>query len=149
MTTIIEQRGLTELIARMRAYPNKLKAVMGVTIDATLLTLWEKVPPYPAPPGGSNYDRTGTLGRTLGSSEGGGVGGGQPSIYETREMGTGYQARFGSNLEYAEYVIGDDTQAVQNSHWWQMKDIAVRASEKIDRLWKDLGAQMAAFLDRQ
>jgi hypothetical protein len=149
MTTIIEQHGLDQLIRRMQAYPEKLKSVIFVTMDATLLTLWESVPPYPPKPSNSSYTRTGTLGRSLGSGEGGGQGSGTPSIFESKELGGfGYQGRFGTNLNYAEYVIGDDTQASQNSHWWVMKTVASRAKEKIDRLWKNLASQMAEFLER-
>src|SRR3972149_3265026 len=104
---VIEVRGLKELIARMKAYPQKLNAALGITMDAAMLTLWENVPPYPPEPEASTYDRTGTLGR----GEAGGKSGGQPDIYEVREMGGGFEGHFGTNLEYAPYVIGDDTQA--------------------------------------
>lgn len=143
----IEVHGLTEVITRMQAYPDKLKAVLSATMDAAMLILWESVPPYPPPPPNSSYDRTGTLGRTLGSSEGGGTGSGHPSIYEVRQLGSGYEGHFGTNLEYAPYVIGDDDQSAFMYHWWQMKDVASAASEKITRVFDDMTAQLKAFLE--
>lgn len=149
-TPIIEVRGLRELIKRMQAFPQQMEAAAKTTMDAALLTLWENVPEYPDPPQNSTYRRTGTLGRTLGSSEAGGKGG-KPDVYLTRKLGGGnIEGRFGTKLEYAPYVIGDDTQAdVHKGRWWTMKTIAENASEKIERLFNTLADKLAAFLERQ
>lgn len=147
MSNIIEIRGLKELQARMSRYPEKMAAAMKVTLEAAMLTLWENVPPYPAPPDGSSYVRTGTLGRTLGSSDGGGKAGSEPEVFEVRKFGGEWEGHFGTNLEYAPYVIGDETQAAQNSHWWTISKVAERAGEKIDRLFDSLANKLAAFLD--
>ena len=147
MASSIEVNGLSEVITRMQAYPDRLKAVLTATMDAAMLVLWESVPPYPAPPANSSYDRTGTLGRSLGSSEGGGTGGGHPSIYEIKELGSGYEGHFGTNLDYAPYVIGDDDQSAFMYHWWQMKDVAAAASDKINRIFADMGSQLKSFLE--
>lgn len=140
-------RGLKELRARMARYPEKLSAALKVTLDAAMLTLWEKVPPYPAPPEGSTYVRTGTLGRSLGSGQDGGKGGAEPDIFDVKKFGGKWEGHFGTNLDYAPYVIGDDTQAGQNSHWWIIGAVAERAVEKIDRLFASLEDKLAAFLD--
>lgn len=148
MSDPIEVRGLDELIQRMQAYPEQLHKGMQVTMDAALLTVWENVPPYPPPPDESTYDRTGTLGRTLGSGEGGGKSGGQPDVYEVRQMGSAYEGHFGTNLEYAPYVIGDgDLQAWMHYRWWQMKTVAEKATAKITSLFNTLGEKMAKFLE--
>lgn len=146
MTTQIEVRGLKELQARMKQFPEQLNAAQEKTMEASLLTLWENVPPYPRISFNSSYRRTGTLGRSLGSSEGGGKGG-KPSIYETKKLGSGYEGRFGTDLSYAQYVIGDTTQAAHMGYWWQMKDIAAKAETKIVRLWQTLADKLAKFLD--
>lgn len=145
--TLIETHGLDELITRMKKYPVEMAKGMATTMTATLIALWENVPAYPPPPPDSTYDRTGTLGRSLGSDIGGGTGGGEPSIFVVRKLGEGFEGRFGTALEYAPYVIGDDTQAAHNSHWWNLRHVANRASEKINRLWQTLGEKMAAFLE--
>lgn len=148
MANLIEVTGLNELIARMKKYPVELAKGMALTMAASLITLWENVPAYPAPPQDSKYDRTGTLGRSLGSDIGGGTGGGDPSIFVIKKLGSsgGMEGRFGTSLEYAPHVIGDDTQAAQNTHWWNLRFVANKASEKINRLWQALGDRMAAFL---
>ena len=73
--SLIEVRGLNEVIERMEKYPAELKEGMEATMEASLLVLQENVPAYPSPPQDSTYRRTGTLGRTLGSSVGGGKAG--------------------------------------------------------------------------
>ena len=147
MTTQIEVRGLKELQARIAQFPDKLEEAQQVTMDASLLTLWENVPPYPKISFNSSYRRTGTLGRSLGTSAAGGKGSGKPSIYETKKLGSGFEGRFGTDLSYAPYVIGDTTQATHMGYWWQMKDIANKAGDKITRLWQTLADKMARFLD--
>ena len=143
----VEIRGLTEIIQRMSAYPEKLRKVMKTGMDASLAILHESVPPYPEPPADSTYRRTGTLGRSIGVSfEGSEIG--KPSIYETKQVGSGYEGRFGTNLEYAPYVIGDGTQAqVHSGRWWTLKTVAEKAKAKLTKLWNGIGAQMARFLE--
>lgn len=148
MTTQIEVRGLKELQARMAQFPAQLEAGQREVMDASLLTLWENVPPYPKISFNSSYRRTGMLGRSLGTSAAGGKGSGKPSIYETKKLGGGFEGRFGTDLDYAPYVIGDFTQAAHMGYWWQMKDIANKASDKITRLWQNLADKMAKFLDK-
>lgn len=147
MTTQIEVRGLKELQARMKQFPAQLEAAQQKTMEASLLTLWENVPPYPRISFKSSYRRTGTLGRSLGSAAGGGKTGGTPSIYEVKKLGGGVEGRFGTDLSYAQYVIGDTTQAAHMGYWWQMKDIAKKAETKIVSLWQTLADKLAKFLD--
>lgn len=147
MTTKIEIKGLKELQARMKAFPKQMDAAERATMEASLLTLWENVPPYPKISFDSSYTRTGTLGRTLGSSMGGGKAG-QPSIYEVKKLGAGVEGRFGSDLSYAPYVISDNDQAAHMGYWWQMKDIAAKSQAKINRLWVTLADKLARFLDK-
>lgn len=148
MPTVIEVEGLDPLINRMEKYPAELHRGQQITTDAALIVLWENVPPYPKQPGsGSEYQRTGTLGRTLGSGETGGTVG-DPDIFTVKPLGTrGYEGKFGTRLSYAPYVIGDLTQARHMGYWWQMKDIAARSAAKIGRLFNELGEKMARFLE--
>lgn len=149
MSASIEVKGLDELIARMNAFPDKLKDAVQIAISSSLLALWGSVPPYPAPPEGSTYRRTGTLGRTLGSSEGGGQSGDHPTIYQVKSLGSGnYEGHFGTNLEYAPYVIGDNTQAwMHKGRWWVMADVARAAGDKITQVFSTLAEQLRIFLE--
>jgi hypothetical protein len=146
--TNIEVRGLDEIMQRMRAFPRKLESAVRTTMDAALLTLWEKVPPYPDKPSPDSYDRTGTLGRTLGSGMSGGIMGSKPDIYDVKKLGQSFEARFGTTKDYAPYVIGDDDQAwMHRGRWWTMKVIADRARDKVLRLFDLMGEKLAAFLE--
>ena len=146
---LMEAKGLDELIKRMQAYPLELHKSMSQTMAASLLVFWESVPGYPPPPENSAYDRTGTLGKSLGSDIGGGMGGGEPSIFTIRPLGsTGYEGKFGTNLSYAERVIGEGTQAPAfEGRWWIIKTVAERAAQKVNKLWQMLAEKMAAFLE--
>lgn len=144
-SNVVEVRGLDELINRMKMFPSKLKQIAEVGMQASLLVLWENVPPYPTV---DNPVRTGTLGRTLGSSETGGKSGSPPQIYQVKGMGSGMvEGRFGTNLEYAPHVIGDDAQAWMHYKWWQMKDILAAAQDKIAKVWTGIAQKLSDFLD--
>lgn len=147
MATQIEVKGLNELLERMKKYPLEMHKAMAKTMAASLLVLWENVPGYPPPPEGSTYDRTGTLGRSLGSDIGGGKGG-DPSIFAIKPLGSaGYEGKFGTNLEYADVVIGEHQARVHAGRWWNIYAIAEKAADKINGLWRTLGDQMAKFLE--
>jgi len=151
MTKVIETRGLEELQQRFKMYPVRWAQTMSTTMAAVLLTLQEKTPGYPPPPSSSNYRRTGTLGRTLGVSEGGGRIG-QPTIFKIRKYGGGnFEGRYGTNLNYAPYVIG--SRGTQSSffgaYWWQLDSVIGIAYQKIKSLFNTAAQELAAFLDKQ
>ena len=145
---LIEIKGLEEIRARMAQFPQQLEQSEKVTMDASLTTLWENVPPYPQQPAGSTYTRTGTHGRKLGSGYEGGAGGGKPSIFSSKKVGGGFEGRFGTNNEYSQWVIGDDTQAqVHQGRWYKIGDIAKKSEAKIIKLWEIMADKLAKFLD--
>jgi hypothetical protein len=145
----IEIKGLAELIEKMRAYPGRLRQEIEALMPAALTIFWENVPPYPPPPEGSTYRRTGTLGRTLGS----GANAQSADIFEIRSLGsTMIEGRFGTRLKYARYVIGDrDTeQAGHMRHWWTLPQTVVeRSTGKITRLFVNMVEDINAWLTRQ
>ncbi len=141
----IEIKGMEELQRRMAQFPNELGKVQDVTMDASLLTLWENVPPYPQRPQESGYTRTGTLGRSLGANMSGGKAG-TPSIYTKKKLGSGIEGRFGTNLDYAPFVIGEQ-QSRYHYMWWTMNTIKEKAQDKIISLWNTAAEKLAKFLD--
>lgn len=150
MSQIATIEGLDPLIKQMEAYPVELTKTVAIGMSASLNTYWENVPPYPAPPANSKYRRTGTLGKSLGSGMGGGAVG-EPSIYRIKKLGAGnFEGAFGSNLEYAPYVIGDTAQAeVHQGRWWTMETIAKKANDKVMDIWSMVMEKLARFLERK
>ena len=147
----IEVKGLDELIKRMTAYPLELAKIVYESMGGSLYTLNENVPPYPKKAPGSRYDRTGTLGKSLGVAGDGQGGGakGKPSIFTIKPLGGGNaEGAFGTNLNYAPLVIGEGTQAgMHSSNWWTIKTIAERAADKIEKIWQSCGDKLAQFLE--
>jgi hypothetical protein len=140
--------GLDDLSKRFKDSPNKFKVALGKAMEAALLVIWESVPSYPRKPEGSTYRRTGTLGRTLGSTEFGGVGSNPPDIYSVHEEGGYTVGEFGSNLEYAPYVIGDEEQAwMHKGRWWVLGTVLEKAKDKIQRVFEIAAEEMARWLE--
>ena len=65
-----------------------------------------------------------------------------------RGMGSGMQeASFGTRLDYAPYVIGDEEQAkVHRGRWWTISKVAERATGKITKVFTLMAQNLAAFL---
>lgn len=145
MTTIeikIDDHGLMD---RLRRYPEQYNRAINQFTEAGLYALQEHVPPYPPQPTTTSYRRTGMLGRSLGvSMQGGRVG--RSEIFQVRKVGGYHEGRFGTNLFYAEHVIGDN-QARAMGHWWQMKDVPQRAMGKINALLQATLNALARFIE--
>lgn len=143
----VETRGLDELMKKLKWFPQKMKQLQKTGMDASLLVLWENVPPYPDADPNSSYRRTGTLGRSLGSSEAGGRSGGQPEIYQVKGLGsTNVEGRFGTRLSYAEHVIGEDP-AWMHYRWWKLSSVLERSKDKIVQVWEKIATTAAKWLD--
>lgn len=136
-----------DLIRRMGNYPHRLDQAMKKTTEAGLLVVWEHVPSYPDRPG-SRYERTGQLGRSLGVGQNGGTLG-VPDIFTVKKHGsTEWHGDFGSNLDYAQDVVGEFGQKpIHKGIWWTMKTIAKRAAAKVIRLYENTSEEMVKFLE--
>ena len=105
-----------------------------------------QIPGYPRPPANSTYKRTGTLGRTLGVSEGGHKLG-KPSIFEVRQRGSQFTSgSLGTNLDYAPAVIGDRQDPVHSGRWWTLRGVATAATKAVVQLFELFAAKCAAWL---
>lgn len=145
--TTIEVEGLDELRRNFQQFPNEFNRTLKKAMDSSLVVIWENVLPYPAKPENSSYDRQGILGKSLGVGMTGAKIG-KPDIYQVRGMGSGMQeASFGTRLEYAPYVIGDEEQAkVHRGRWWTISKVAERATGKITKVFQLMVQNLAAFL---
>ena len=124
---------LTELekfVGRVKQIPRWYEQVTRIIMDASLLIVWSEVPPYPAPPPNSSYKRTGTLGRTLGVSGEGGISG-KPDIFGSKRSGREHIGRFGSRLNYAPYVIGQEQSKAHQGRWWTIREVRDAAEPKV------------------
>lgn len=131
-----------DLIQRMHRAPEKLDAELERTTKQALMHTVGSVPAYPPALPTSSYVRTGTLGRSVGL-------GGQADIYEVRSLFGGYEARLGTNVEYAPRVIGDGSQWAffKARGWWTMKTILERATPGIQRLYEAMCKRLVEYLD--
>ena len=150
MTPQIEVRGLKEIIARMSAFPQQLRTAVRKTMDAGLLHVQGSVPPYPQGPEGVNTSgRTGHLGRTLGVGMSGGKIG-KAAIHEIKMGAGGFaEGRFGTNLDYAEKVIGETQQSPWSGYWWRLSKVAEIAKPGVQRLFNVMVEELAKWLDRK
>lgn len=137
-----------DLIQRMSRYPKELDKEMDKATEQAMLYVWGNVPPYPAKrPGG--YQRTGTLGRSLGSSMSGGTTGGTPDIYTVKRIGQGkYEGRFGTRLHYAPDVIGSQTQKqlFKKIGWWTMKTIKEKSEKGIQKIFDSMAKRLVKLI---
>lgn len=145
MPITIEVIGLKALRRRLGQFPNVYNQHIKKTLSWSLHKLWENVPAYPKYE--SPYDRTGTLGRSLGSGETGGKVQGAPEIFVMLEQGGNIDgAEFGTRLDYAPHVIGEQ-QARHMGHWWDMKGIAKKSKPDILKAFKNMAKSLARFLE--
>lgn len=153
MAKEVEVRGLKELEQQFVKYPLEYNKVMIKTTVGSMLVLQQNVPPYPPKPAGSKYRRTGTLGRSLGVSMGGGRAG-KPSVFKVRQIGgtrMNIIGRMGTNLRYAGDVIGDRSQQKHpfSAYWWRLEQVIGPSFNKINRLFNIATDELAKFLERQ
>ncbi len=110
--------GAHELAARwqhvMSQFPSEAQSVMNEAI----LYVHSTVPAYPAPPSGSHYRRTGTLGRSI--------------TTDVRPLGGDVVGVIGSNVIYAPYVIDANRQAHMHAgRWWTLQAVIKKALPQV------------------
>lgn len=169
--TEITVTGLDELRRKFHQFPDVFRRALVQTMVATLEAIWGSVPSYPPVATmlkvkrgsklhsagsrrvtgqrgmywASSYRRTYQLGRSLGVDEKGGKIS-PPDVYTVKEYQASgmMEAEFGTNLEYAPYVIGDYTQAwVHRGRWWTMRKVADRAVPKIRKIFQNMLDELA------
>lgn len=143
----ISVSGLNELIGRLRGAKSKMAILLNEAMKESLRTLQASVLPYPSERMGQKYIRTERLGQSLGSGFGGGAHG-VPDIFEIEMAGGALEGRFGTRVGYAEYVIGEGTQAWMHAgRWWTIRTILNNAMKIIGGIWERVGIRIAAYID--
>ena len=137
--------GLDAVYSKFKNMPDKIEKNMNNMMEASLLILHENVLPYP--PQRENMVRpyirkgSGGLAGSLGSTMSGGKGG-KPTVYSVTKTGVGFEGAFGTNLNYAKYVIGESTATskgqawMHKGWWWTIGMVLQRSRGKIVSLWE-------------
>ena len=133
---MMEIQGMNELLARFNGGRRELESAIDDGMEQALIVVNEEVPAYPSERPRQKYVRTGALGKSMGSSMGGGKAG-EPDIYEINHQSGYVEGRLGSSLPYAEYVIGEGTQAsVHTGRWWTNSVLISKAYVKVHEAFK-------------
>ena len=147
MPVSIEIDGLEEVQRKFARFPMQYNKAERKTLEASLMTIHEQIPPYPTALSTSRYKRTGTLGRSIGANMSGGKSG-KPEIYMVKQGGKYSEASFGTRLHYAPKVIGEyQDPFFAGRGWWNIKQVADFAKGKIERLWQIMADELANWLD--
>lgn len=116
----------------------RIKAGIGPesqrAMKRAVLYVHSQTPPYPPPPPGSRYRRTGTLGRTItamGSASG-------PALSRVETAGGTVVGYVGSSVKYAGYVIDEENQAwMHKGRWWTLQSVVAKSRDGIRRIFDD------------
>jgi hypothetical protein len=155
-----------DLPQRFERYPKKFEAELMKTLEEVLEHAQDSVPPYPSPSGKKfkfvsdkqrRYVmwalREGKLKVPYKRRKSGGLGGsltkGNPeNIWYKRNIGgSNFEAAIGTQLPYAEHVIGQKQAAYHQGTWWTVKDWKKRAVPGINRIFEKLVGRLAGFLE--
>ena len=153
MSVTMEIKGIKKINARFKKFPKWYRKVSRMAMDGAMQIIWSEVPSYPPVPTDSKYIRTGNTGRTLGISTGahpalGKTMSGKPDIFRVKQSSGMVTGKFGTRLNYAKYVIGKDTQAPQNAHWWTLdEDVKKKAEPRIKKVFEKAFKALARALD--
>lgn len=112
-----EIRGLAELQAKITRLARDFPGEILRGMNRAVLYVHGEIPPYPAPPDGSDYRRTGTLGRSI--------------TTEVRSVGNEVVGLIGTSVVYAPYVISDEPSAdgrgpqawMHAGRWWALQGV--------------------------
>ncbi len=126
--------GLQDVSQKLeRMSGEQLQAEVEKTTLSAVLFVQGEIPGYPAPPSGSRYRRTGTLGRTVTA-----LAGRAPEALSRVETVGGRVTGFvGTSLSYAKWVIDIARQAwMHRGRWWTLQGVARGARGGIIKLYQ-------------
>lgn len=136
-------QGLDELRERFgEAHPIVQRELKRSMLRAVLGEL-QRMPPYPPPPAGSTYKRTGYLGRSLTAL----VGRAPDAASDVREVAGGVEGQVGTNVVYAGRVIGQDQGRAWKGRWWRLEESVLSHKADIEAEFEDAAARIAEQLD--
>lgn len=125
--------GLKKLIKKIkRLSAPELTRELEKTTKKAALYVHGQVPPYPAPPVGSTYKRTGTLGRRINT--------------QVKTIGGEIVGVIGSPTVYSPWVISDEeidgvgpqTFTHKKTGWYTLQGVVKKAQDAINRFFEDM-----------
>jgi hypothetical protein len=128
----IDIQGLDKLERKLAHLPDKLNKNTRDAMEASLIILSQNVPEAPPKPPHSKYVRTDYMINSLLAQKE------IPNyaVYNIKGTGANIVGTFGTQVEYARYVIDENRQAyMHKGRWWTMKTIVENTKEKIINLW--------------
>ena len=129
----IQIEGLDRVVNNLQKFQAGLPGFFNDTMQKTILYVQGKLPPYPPPPTGSTYRRTGTLGRSITSL----FGQHPDALSKIQPFGGGVHGIIGTQLKYAPFVIDEDRQAgVHRGRWWTLQQAVRNQTQAIVDYWK-------------
>ena len=143
----IQIKGFQELSKRFASAPNVFKGRLKATMLASLYVIWQNVPAYPPQSQDSTYARTGLLGKSFGVDMSGDQSGGA-DIFEVKELSGYITGAFGSNLHYAQYVVGENQKSIFGRlGWWNISGLAKASRAGIQELFRILEEGLRDYLE--
>jgi len=135
MATNIVIHGLERVKFKFGSIKSKFPGFMKEATKEAVIYVHSKIPSYPPAPTGSKYRRTGTLGRTITTMQGG-----EPNALSRVDDPIGGKVRgiVGTRLEYAPWVIDRDrqTDAHKRNGWWNLQDVVEKLRTGIRSTYK-------------
>ena len=124
--------GLEALIKKLkRLSAPELTREIEKTTRKAVMYVHGKVPAYPAPPVGSTYKRTGTLGRSINT--------------KVITMGSDVVGLIGSPTPYAPWVISDEAAGgagpqakVHKGRWYTLQGVVKKAQDAVNKIFEDM-----------
>lgn len=122
-------RGLDQLNRKLDGITRDVQPALRKATEKAVLYAHGQVPEYPAPPDGSTYRRTGTLGREIGT--------------EVRGLGKEIVGVLGTTTVYAPWVISSEAignrgpQAkVHKGRWYTLQGVVIKAKDGIVKIYE-------------
>jgi len=125
--------GLDKLTAKLKRLTKpQFTRELEKTTRKAVMYVHGKVPPYPAPPMGSTYKRTGTLGRSINT--------------KVKTMGSNVVGLIGSNMSYAPWVIseeeidgvGPQTFTHKTTGWYTLHAVVRKAQDAVNKIFESM-----------
>lgn len=131
--------GLEELNGKIKALGDGVGEMLEDATREAAFYVQSQIPPYPPPPPGSRYRRTGTLGRDITSV----------NAVEVKRLGREVVGKLWTDLVYAPWVISEEEVAgrgpqawMHQGRWWILQAVARDARDGVVAIYRRAVARL-------